>query len=171
MFGLGVPLACSLRIRSRSRLVERPVRLLADVDPVERRLREVDVAVLRSAAAGGGRRTSAAAWRCGGRRCRRPSAGRSCRSAACSRFEVGADAAAERGDDVLELLVRQHLLGRRLLGVEHLAAQREDRLGAPVAALLGRAAGRVALDDEQLALAGIGRRAVGELAGQVQPVR
>ena len=44
--------------------------------------------------------------------------------------ELLAHAAAERGDDVLQLLVRQHLLQRRLLGVEHLAAQRKDRLVA-----------------------------------------
>ena len=41
----------------------------------------------------------------------------------------------------------------------------------PLAPLLGGAAGGVALDDEQLALGRIGRGAVGELAGQVQPVR
>ena len=56
------------------------------------------------------------------------------------------------------------------LGVQHLAAQRQDRLRAPIAPLLGGAAGAVALDEEQLALAGIGARAVGELARQVQAV-
>ncbi len=40
-----------------------------------------------------------------------------------------------------------------------------------LAALLGRAAGGVALDDEQLAVARVGGAAVGELAGQVQAVR
>ena len=88
-----------------------------------------------------------------------------------ARVEVRADAAAERRHDVLQLLVGEQLGGVRLLGVEHLAAQRQDRLGPPVAALLGRATRRVALDDEQLALARVGRRAVGELAGQVEPVR
>src|SRR3546814_13602791 len=47
-----------------------------------------------------------------------------------------------------------------------LAADREDRLDARVPALAGRAAGRVALDDEDLALLGVGRLAVRELAGQ-----
>ena len=50
--------------------------------------------------------------------------------------------------------LREHLAERRLLGVEHLAAQRQDGLELAVAALLGGAAGGVALDDEQLALAG-----------------
>ena len=151
--GLGVPFELLLEDPVAVGLVERPVGLLADVDPVQRRLGEVDVPVLDQRPAGAGRRTSAAASRCGGRRCRRPSAGRPCRSGACSRSKLVADAAAERADDVLQLLVAGHLVGGRLLGVEHLAAQREDGLGAPVAPLLGRAAGRVALDDEQLALA------------------
>ncbi len=84
--------------------------------------------------------------------------------------EVGAEAAAERAHDVLQLLVAEHLGGRRLLGVEHLAAQRQDGLRAPIAPLLGRAAGAVALDDEELALGGIGGGAVGQLARQVEPV-
>src|SRR5262249_15266260 len=50
--------------------------------------------------------------------------------------------------------------------VEDLAADREDRLHPRVAALARRPAGRVALDDEDLALLGVGRLAVGELAGQ-----
>ncbi len=65
----------------------------------------------------------------------------------------------------------EHLRGVRLLGVQDLAAQREDRLRAAVAALLGRAARRVALDDEELGRAGVRRGAVRELARQVQPVR
>ena len=71
--------------------------------------------------------------------------------------EALADAAAERGDQVGELLVLEHLRERRALGVEHLAAQRQDRLTRAVAALLRRPAGRVALDDEELALLAAGR--------------
>ena len=52
--------------------------------------------------------------------------------------------------------------------VEDLAAQRQDRLGLAVARLLGAAAGRVALDDEQFGAFGGGVGAVGELAGQAQ---
>ena len=44
----------------------------------------------------------------------------------------------------------EHLVQARLLDVQDLAAQRQDRLEAAVAALLGRAAGRVALDDVEL---------------------
>ena len=55
---------------------------------------------------------------------------------------------------------------RALLDVDDLAAQRQHRLGVAVAALLGRAAGGVALDDEQLGQARVADRAVGELAGQ-----
>ena len=72
----------------------------------------------------------------------------------------------ERGDDRLDLGVGQHLVDAGLLDVEDLAADREDRLDARVPALASRAAGRVALDDEDLALLGVGRLAVGELAGQ-----
>src|SRR6185295_3535307 len=67
-----------------------------------------------------------------------------------------------------ELLVFEHLRERRALRVQHLAAQRQNCLLRPIAALLGRAAGRVALDDEQLARVGVGVRAVAQLAGQVE---
>ena len=74
--------------------------------------------------------------------------------------ELLVDAGAERGDDRLDLGVGQHLVDAGLLDVEDLAADRQDRLDPRVAALLGRAAGRVALDDEDLALLGVGRLAV-----------
>ena len=60
----------------------------------------------------------------------------------------------------------EHPVDPGLLDVEDLAADRQDRLDPRVAAALGRAAGRVALDDEDLALLGVGRLAVGQLAGQ-----
>ena len=50
-------------------------------------------------------------------------------------------AAAEGADEVGQLLVVEHLGLAGLLGVEDLAAQRQDRLDVAVAALLGRAAG------------------------------
>ena len=80
--------------------------------------------------------------------------------------EVVVHAGAERADDRLDLGVLQDLVDPRLLDVEDLAAQREDRLRARVAAVLGRAAGGVALDDEQLALLGVTAGAVGQLAGE-----
>ena len=66
--------------------------------------------------------------------------------------------------------LRDDLVEARLLDVQELAAERQDRLEPPVAALLGRAAGRVALDDVELAAGGIALLAVGQLAGQRQPV-
>ena len=80
--------------------------------------------------------------------------------------ELLVDAGAERGDDRLHLGVGEHLVDAGLLDVEDLAADRQDRLDPRVAALAGRAAGRVALDDEDLALLGVGRLAVRQLAGQ-----
>jgi hypothetical protein len=62
--------------------------------------------------------------------------------------------------------LRQHLVEARALDVEDLAAQRQHRLEFAVAALLGGAAGRVALDDEEFGLGRIALLAVGELAGQ-----
>ena len=60
----------------------------------------------------------------------------------------------------------EDLVEARLLDVQDLAAQRQDRLEAPVAALLRRAAGRVALDEVELAPRRVALLAVGELAGQ-----
>jgi hypothetical protein len=76
-----------------------------------------------------------------------------------------ADARAERGDQRGQLLRRQHAIEADLLDVEDLAAQREDRLERAVAALLGRAACRLTLDDEQLGLLRVALLTVGELAG------
>ena len=79
---------------------------------------------------------------------------------------VAADAGAERGDQRADLLAGEHLVEARALHVEDLAAQRQHGLELAVAALLGRAAGRVALDDEHLGVGGIAVLAFGELAGQ-----
>ena len=76
------------------------------------------------------------------------------------------DAGAERRDDAADLFVREDLVEPRLLDVEDLAADREDRLIAAVATLLGAAACRVALDDVDLAESRIVVRAIGELPGQ-----
>ena len=79
---------------------------------------------------------------------------------------VLADARAERRDQRADFLARQHLVEARALDVQDLAAQRQDGLVLAVAALLGGAAGRVALDDEEFGLGGIALLAIGELAGQ-----
>src|SRR5207237_8593749 len=64
----------------------------------------------------------------------------------------------------------QHFVKARTLDIENLALERQDRLKAPVAALLGRAARTVALDDEKLALGRVPFLAVGELARQIGDV-
>ena len=83
---------------------------------------------------------------------------------------VASDAGAERGDQRADLLGRQHLVEAGALDVEDLSAQRQHRLIFAVAALFGGAAGRIALDDEDLGLGRIALLAVGELAGQARDV-
>ena len=80
------------------------------------------------------------------------------------------DPGAEGDDQRPDVLARDDLVEARLLDVEELAAQRQDRLEPAIAALLGRATGRVALDDVELAAGGVALLAVGELAGQRQAV-
>ena len=86
------------------------------------------------------------------------------------RVEVLADPGAEREDERADLGEGEHLVEARLLDVQDLALERQDRLRAPVAALLGRAAGRVALDDEDLRERRIAFLAVRELAGEARAV-
>ena len=71
-----------------------------------------------------------------------------------------------RRDHGADFLVPQHLVVAGLFDVQDLAAQRQDRLVAPVAAAFGGAAGRFALDQEQFAAFRIALLAVGQLAGQ-----
>src|SRR5207248_6217549 len=80
--------------------------------------------------------------------------------------ELLADARADGGDHGLDLVVREHLVDARLLDVDDLPAQRQDGLEAAVAGLDGAAPGAVALDQVDLGRAGVGQRAVGQLAGQ-----
>mmetsp|Transcript_23188 Transcript_23188/g.50021 ORF Transcript_23188/g.50021 Transcript_23188/m.50021 type:complete len:289 (-) Transcript_23188:1384-2250(-) len=79
---------------------------------------------------------------------------------------VALDAEAEAGDEGLHLGVLVHGRVVRLLDIEDLAAEGKDGLRLPRAALLGRAAGGVALYDEDLGEGGVGGGAVGELAGE-----
>ncbi len=83
---------------------------------------------------------------------------------------VRADVGAQRGDQRGDLLRRDQLVEARLLDVEHLAAQRQDRLELAIAPLLGRAARRIALDDEDLRERRILLLAVGQLARQPDAV-
>jgi len=64
--------------------------------------------------------------------------------------ELVAEARADRSDHRLDLVVRENLVDPVLLGVDDLPAQRQDRLVGAVTAHLGRAAGAVTLDDEEL---------------------
>ena len=69
-------------------------------------------------------------------------------------------------DDRGALGVLEHVGHRRLLHVEDLAADRQQRLVLRVAGQLGRAERRVALDDEQLAAVDVVAAAVDELGRQ-----
>src|SRR5690606_27301800 len=76
------------------------------------------------------------------------------------------DAGAHRLDQRADFLAADDAIESRPLDVEDLAAQREDRLVLAVAPALGRSAGAVALDQEQLGLGRVALAAVAELAGQ-----
>ena len=80
--------------------------------------------------------------------------------------ELIAHACADRGDQRPNLVVREHFVEPALLDIQDLTAQRQDGLEAPIAALLGRTTGRVALDDVDLTARRVGVRAVGQFAGQ-----
>ena len=73
---------------------------------------------------------------------------------------------------VIRILIssKKHLVETRLLDVQDLALEREDRLVLAVAALLGRAAGAVPFDEIDLAERRVFLLAVGHLAGQAAPV-
>ena len=82
--------------------------------------------------------------------------------------ELVADAGADGRDQRLDLGVLEHLVDAGPLDVEDLAPDGQDRLVLRVAGVHGRAAGRVALDDEELALAGSLRAAVLQLVGHAR---
>src|SRR5579864_4916012 len=76
------------------------------------------------------------------------------------------NAGAERRDHGANFFMRQHLVVTRLLDIEDFSLERQNRLEAPVAALLRRAACRFALDQEQLATVRVAFGAVRQLARQ-----
>ena len=138
------------------RIVQRPEGFLADVDAIQRRLREVHPAVrnqLRQVAVEEREQQRGDVVTVG------VGVGQDDDLAVAQPGDVEAlaHAAAERGDEIGKLLVLEHLRQRHPLGVHDLAAQRQDRLLRPVATLLRRAAGRIALDDEQLAVLAVRR--------------
>ena len=79
-----------------------------------------------------------------------------------------ANAGAQRRDQRLDLFIGQRFIQAGLFDVEDLAAQGQNGLEAPIAALLGGAAGAIALDNVNLALGGVAAGAVGQLARQRQ---
>src|SRR5690606_34327934 len=79
---------------------------------------------------------------------------------------VDADAGAESGDQRANFFVAEHLVVARFFYVEDFALERQNRLVFAIAALLGGAAGRLALDDEQFGPFGVTLLTVGEFAGQ-----
>ena len=80
-------------------------------------------------------------------------------------FAFAADAGSERHDQCPDLVAREHFVEARLLDVENLALERQNRLKLAVASLLRGTAGRITLDDIQLAQGRVFFRTVGELAG------
>jgi len=79
---------------------------------------------------------------------------------------VLADAGADGRDHRTDLIVAQHLVVAGLFDVEDFALQRQDGLIAAVAACPRGAAGRLTLDEKQLAAFRIFLLTVAELAGQ-----
>ena len=75
-------------------------------------------------------------------------------------------AGAKRSDQGADFLARQHLVEPRALNVQNLAAQRQHRLIFAIARLFGRAAGGIALDNEQFRFRRIPLLTVRQLAGQ-----
>src|SRR5713101_5303743 len=81
-------------------------------------------------------------------------------------IELVADAGAERRDQRSDLLAGKHLVEARALDIENLPAQRQYRLEGAITALLGGAAGAVALDNEDFRFRGVALLAIRELARQ-----
>ena len=82
-----------------------------------------------------------------------------------------ADASSQRGDQGDDLLRGDELFETRLLDIEDLALQGQDRLKLSVAPLLGRTAGGIALDEIQFAQRRILLLAVGQFPGQAHAVQ
>ncbi|OIQ74854.1 hypothetical protein GALL_434870 [mine drainage metagenome] len=83
---------------------------------------------------------------------------------------VLANAGSHRRDEGEDFVAGQQLFEAGLFDVEDLAAQRQDGLKLAVTALLGRAAGGIALHQIQLAQRRVLLLAVGQLSGQAQAV-
>src|SRR5436190_6770056 len=142
---------------------------LSGADPVERRLGDVEVALvdhLRHVAVEEGQqqRPDVCAIDVGVGHDDDPVV------AKLGRVEALADPRTESDDQRADVLAREDLVEARLLDVEQLAPERQDGLVAPVPALLGRAAGRVTLDEIELAPSRVTLLAVRQLARKRHPV-
>ena len=84
---------------------------------------------------------------------------------------LATDPRSKRGDQRRNLLAREHLVEARLLHVQDLPLERQDGLVLPVATLLGRATGALALDEVELRELGVSLLAVGQLSGQRGPIQ
>ena len=85
--------------------------------------------------------------------------------------QVGAVILAMRVDpqghrNVVDLVVGKQAVALDLPSVQHLATQRQDCLRFLVPAHLGRTAGRIAFDQEDLVVQDVATLAIGQLAGQ-----
>jgi len=66
--------------------------------------------------------------------------------------------------------VPQHFVVTRFFDVENFSFQRQDGLEASIAALFGGAAGRLSLDQKQLAALRLPFRTIGQLAGKAAAI-
>src|SRR6185503_15150 len=80
------------------------------------------------------------------------------------------DACADRGDDRADFLVAEDLVDARSFDIQDFSAKRKNCLERTVASLLCRSAGRVSLDEIDLAESGVAQRAVSELARKIADV-
>ncbi len=78
---------------------------------------------------------------------------------------LAADAGAEGGDELFDLLGTEDFVEARLFHIHNLAAQGQDGLDGPVTPLFGRTAGGITLDDEQFAFCRDAALAFGQLTG------
>src|SRR5262249_23708122 len=76
---------------------------------------------------------------------------------------IPTNASPEGRDQYLDFLAAEHLVEARLLDVQNLPPQRENRLKIAVTPLLRRASCRIALNEIDLRLRRVTLRAVGEL--------
>src|SRR6476661_1419439 len=147
----------------------RVARLLAGADPVQRRLRDVEVAVLDHLGhvpveEGEEERPDVSPIHIRVGHDDDPVISQ------LRGVEALPDPGSERDDQRSHVLAREDLVEARLLDVEQLAAQRQHRLEPPIPPLLGRTARRVPFDDVQLAPSRVTLLAVGELSRQREAI-